>query len=179
MRKRVKPMKNAPRKLRGLLIFAILLAVPVLVMGGITVVSRQRGVSQNQNQERGYSMAEKSKGNMPTIKVVGNDVHVDGETGQIRALTPDEAQKIAAGLKQLINDSPEGLTPVHHADGSVSVNAEGRFQNVTVARINTDGSVSESCVNNPKAAAAFFGIDPKLIENSPGTVVPKSKPSKE
>ena len=62
---------------------------------------------------------------------------------------------------------------------SMSVNVEGRFQNVTVARTNTDGSISQSCVNNPQAAGAFFGIDPKLIEHAEGPVVPKSKPGKE
>ena len=124
-------------------------------------------------------MADKSKGNMPTIKVVGQDVHVDGETGQIRALTPDEKEKLAAGLKDLINNSTEGLNTVHHADGSMSVDVEGRFQNVTVARVNTDGSVAQSCVDNPKAAGAFFGIDPKLIEHPEGSAVPRNKPSKE
>jgi hypothetical protein len=179
VRKRLKPIKSAPRRLRGLWIFVILMAVPVFAIGAITVASRQRNVSEPATQERVYLMANKPSSNLPTIKVVGQDVHVDGETGQIRALTPDEAQKIAAGLKDLINDSPEGLKTVQHADGSMSVNVEGRFQNVTVARVNTDGSVSESCVNNPKAAAAFFGIDPKLIENAPGTAVPKSKPGRE
>ncbi len=179
MRKRLKTVKSSPKRLRGLLIFAILLAVPVFAIGAITVATRQRAASQNKNQEASYRVADKSKGNMPTIKVVGQDVHVDGETGQIRALTPDEAEKLAAGLKELINDSPEGLNEVQHADGSVSVDVQGRFQNVTVARINTDGSISRSCVNNPQAAGAFFGIDPKLIERAPGTTVPRSKPSKE
>ena len=40
----------------------------------------------------------------------------------------------------------------------------GRFQDVTVARVNSDGTVEQSCVNNPQAAAKFFGINPKLIE---------------
>jgi hypothetical protein len=85
-------------------------------------------------------------------------------TGQTKELPPDEAQKLAGGLKELINQSTEGLVEVHHADGSVSVNLEDRFQNVTVARVNKDGSIAQSCVDNPKAAGAFFGIDPKLID---------------
>ena len=56
------------------------------------------------------------------------------------------------------------LEQVHHEDGSVSMDLKGRFQNVAVARINQDGTVTESCVDNPQAAGAFFGIDPKLIE---------------
>jgi hypothetical protein len=100
-----------------------------------------------------------------TVRVAGHDVQVNSQTGQIQALTPEEAQKIAAGLKQMVNQSTEGLVQVQNADGSVSMDLKGRFQNVTVARVNKDGSVSESCVDNPQAAGDFFGIDPKLIEN--------------
>jgi hypothetical protein len=105
-----------------------------------------------------------NKPNYVTGKVAGQDVQVDGQTGQIKPLTQEEAQKLAAGLGQLVNQSTEGLEQVHHEDGSVSMDLKGRFQNVTVARINQDGTVTESCVDNPQAAGAFFGIDPKLIE---------------
>ena len=110
-------------------------------------------------------MAKKSNENFVTVKVAGQDVQVNGQTGQIKALTPEEAKKLAAGLKQLVNQSTEGLVQVRHADGSVSMDLEGRFQNVTVVRVNKDGSIAQSCVDNPQAAGAFFGIDPKLIEN--------------
>ena len=85
----------------------------------------------------------------------------------IQPLTPQEAEKLAAGLKPMLNQSTEGLVQVQHPDGSVSMDLDDRFQNVTVARVNKDGTVSQSCVDNPGAAGAFFGIDPKLIENAP------------
>jgi hypothetical protein len=105
-----------------------------------------------------------SKGNFRTVKVAGQE-QVNSQTGQIKALTQEEARKLAAGLKQMVNQATEGLVQVRHADGSVSMDLEGRFQNVTVARVNKDGSVSQSCVDNPQAAGAFFGIDPQLIVN--------------
>jgi hypothetical protein len=37
---------------------------------------------------------------------------------------------------------------------------------VAVARVNKDGEVTQSCVDSPQTAGAFFGIDPKLIEQS-------------
>ncbi|HUC19963.1 MAG TPA: hypothetical protein VMR98_00515, partial [Candidatus Polarisedimenticolaceae bacterium] len=74
-----------------------------------------------------------------------------------------------------VNQSTEGLVQVKHADGSVSMDLEGRFQNVTVARVNKDGSVAKSCVDNPQAAAAFFGIDPKLLGNQSNT---KAQPNR-
>jgi hypothetical protein len=87
----------------------------------------------------------------------------------VKELSPDEAQKLAGGLKELVNQSTEGLVEVRHANGTVSVNLEDRFQSVTVARVNKNGSISQSCVDNPKAAGAFFGIDPKLIDPSVDT----------
>jgi hypothetical protein len=77
--------------------------------------------------------------------------------------TPEEAQKIADGIKKLVSQSTDGLVEVRRPDGSVSMNLEGRFQNVTVARKETNGSVSQSCIDNVEAAAAFFKISPELV----------------
>jgi hypothetical protein len=52
---------------------------------------------------------------------------------------------------------------VRHADGTVELDLQGRFQNLAVARRNLDGTVSQSCIDNPKAAANFFGLDPRLV----------------
>lgn len=78
-------------------------------------------------------------------------------------MTPQEEQKLADGLKPLLNKSTEGLVPVQRPDGSSQIHLDGRFLNVTVAKIDSDGSVSQACVDNAESAAAFFGIDPKLI----------------
>jgi hypothetical protein len=94
----------------------------------------------------------------------------------MRELTDEEARRLAAGLKQMVNKSTEGLSEVQHADGSVTMDLQDRFQNVLVARVNDDRSVSQSCVDNPEAAGAFFGIDPKLIED-PTTTAPIRKQS--
>ena len=41
-------------------------------------------------------------------------------------------------------------------DGTVSVDLQGRFQNVTLAKRNDDGTVSAACVDTPEAAGAFL-----------------------
>jgi Tfp pilus assembly protein FimT len=161
-----KPTKRTKRFPRLTLIM-VLLATAILAIAAVTVVSRQKARANGASEaERSLQVAKKSKGNFVTVNVAGQDVQVDGQTGQIQQLTPEEAQKLAAGLKQMVNQSTEGLVQVQHADGSVSMDLEGRFQNVAVARVNKDGSVTQSCVDNPQAAGAFFGIDPKLIEDS-------------
>lgn len=163
-RKRITVAKRFGR----LHVFGIIAALAVLVVGAVTVLSRQPvRVKESKNQETASVMVDKPKKNYVTVKVAGQDVKVDSQTGQIQELTPEEARKLAAGLKPMLNKSSEGLVTVQHPDGSVSMDLEGRFQNVAVARVNKDGTVTQSCVDNPRAAGAFFGIDPKLIENAP------------
>jgi hypothetical protein len=82
---------------------------------------------------------------------------------------------MAEGLKGMLNKSSEGLVEEHNADGSVEMDLQGRFQSVTVARINKDGSVTQSCVDNPRAAGAFFGIDPKSIRPARSTSQPNAQ----
>jgi len=143
----------------------LLVATVIVATAAVTVASRQKVNSSTvKEQFSNLHAANTSKANFVTVKVAGQDVQVDSQTGQIKALTPEEAQKLAAGLAVMVNQSTDGLVQVQHDDGSVSMDLEGRFQNVTVARVNQDGSLSQSCVDNPQAAAAFFGIDPKLIE---------------
>jgi len=112
-----------------------------------------------------------------TVRVAGQDVQVDAQTGQIRPLSPQEAQRLADGLKRMLNRSTDALVEVQHADGSVSMDHDGRFQNAAVARVNEDGSLTQSCVDSPEAAAAFFGLDPKLlgVEAAPTRQVPPRK----
>ena len=94
---------------------------------------------------------------------VETPVPLDSQTGQVRPLTQEEAQRLAAGLKELANQSTDGLQTVRHADGSVSMDLQGRFQHVAVAKLDEDGKLIQSCIDNPEAGAAFFGIDPQLV----------------
>lgn len=144
----------------------IVTAIAVIAIAAITVVSRQSANSKQttvpQKVITGTANAPEKK--YTTVRVAGQDVQVDSQTGQMKPLTPEEAKQLAAGLKGMLNKSTEGLVEEHNADGSVSVDLKGRFQNVTVARENKDGTLSQSCVDSPRAAAAFYGIDPKLLE---------------
>jgi hypothetical protein len=40
---------------------------------------------------------------------------------------------------------------------------QGHFQNVLLAKKESDGTVSQACVNDLEAAADFFEIDPALL----------------
>ena len=175
MKKHVKNPNQRTKAIPRLKLTTVLVLVAVLAIAAVTVVSRQRASANGTGEgERSLQVAKKS--NFVKVRVAGQDVEVDSQTGKIRPLTPAEAQKLAAGLKDMVNQSTEGLEQVQHEDGSVSMDLKGHFQNVAVARVNEDGSISQSCVDNPQAAGAFFGIDPKLIEN-PNTKPPENQPN--
>lgn len=162
MGKHLKPPRSSARKLPRISFTSLVVAIAVLAVGAITVVSRQK-LSTNQTS----SLEAKTADSVFAPKATAQHVHFQAQNDQIQELSPEEAEKLAGGLRQLVNQSTEGLVEVHHADGSVSVNLDDHFQNVTVARVNRNGSLAQSCVDNPIAAGAFFGIDPKLIENRP------------
>lgn len=99
---------------------------------------------------------------------------------QPRALgepSKNEIQILIDGMKAELNNSIERLVPVKHADGTVSVNVEGRFQNVTIARIEPDGSISESCVITKDEARNFLqhGAGGKKAAAAAPISVPKPK----
>ncbi len=82
--------------------------------------------------------------------------------------TPDTG--IADTLFALFADnlSDSGLTPVEHPDGSVSLDLQGRFLQVPVAKIGEGGELIVGEVDNFAEAGAFFGLDTVLLEEARG-----------
>lgn len=151
--------RSSARRLPQISLTTAIVTVAIVALAAMTVASKQKLTTEkNEASQRSTAAAnhagESSRFQSPDIQ---NGVQ--------------DPEKIAGGLRQLVNQSTDGLVEVQHADGSVSVNLDGRFQNVTVARVNANGSLSQACVDNPRAAGAFFGVDPKLIENQPHTPV--------
>ena len=64
------------------------------------------------------------------------------------------------GIDPLFNRSAEGLRLVVHADGSRSVNLEGRFQSVMIVRTEGD-STAVACTDDPDAAALLLRPEEK------------------
>jgi len=81
-------------------------------------------------------------------------ISIDPETG---ALVPGKVPvaKLDAELEEALSRSGEGLVEVHHPDGSVSIDLQGRFQNASMARIDSSGKLHTTCVNSADAAHAF------------------------
>jgi hypothetical protein len=169
--------RNAWRKLIGVA------AVMLLLVGVVSALSQQGEPTVLKSQVEGRkSEVAKQSGETPgaaesknrryvTSNAAGQPVVLDRQTGESRPLTRQEAETLAQGIKQLVNPTDEGLVQVRHANGMVSMDLQGHYQNVSVARIEADGSVSQSCVNDLESAASFFDIDPALL----GIEAPVSK----
>lgn len=157
-------------------LIGIAVAATVLVISVVTALSMQSGQTQKPKVEEGKSqVANQRHRNYVTSNAAGQTVVLDRQTGQTRPLTPQEASLLAEGIKQLVSQSTDGLVQIHHADGSVSMDLQGRFQNVLLAKKEDDGTISQACVDNLESAAAFFEIDPALL--GAAAPVSKSKPS--
>ena len=146
---------RATRSTRRPAITMVLLTTAILAVGAVTVVSRQ-SLSERQTVKTSPPSLNNPAGHAPAMST--------------QHLTQPDRDALASGLKNMIDQSTEGLAEVRHSDGSVSVNLEDRFQSVTVAK-DDNGRLSQSCVDNPQAAGAFFSIDPKLIDKKSRALV--------
>lgn len=136
------------------------------------VQKAQAGQAQQAHvEERKPEVAKQSNRHYVTSNAAGETVVLDRQTGQTRRLTPQEEQTLAEGIKQLVKPTAEGLVEVRQAGGGVSMDLQGHFQNVSVAKKEADGSITQSCVNDLESAAEFFDIDPALL----GIAAPVSK----
>jgi len=157
MRKHGKKKGRTPStKVGRLALIGIIVAV--FALGATAAVSLRTSKAKESSSRQGNN----TRANL-SLRVGAQPIPLDPQTGQVRSLTQEEAQRMAEGIKQLVNQSTDGLESIHHADGSVSIDLQGRFQSIAVAKRNEDGKLTQSCVDNPKSAAVFFEIDPQLV----------------
>lgn len=87
----------------------------------------------------------------------GLNAAADRTTGNLRPLNADEARALIEAMGRFLDQSSDGLVPVYHPNGMVSVDLEDRFQSVSLARLRTDGTVDMRCVGNVAEARAYLG----------------------
>ena len=171
----VRAARKTPRSVR----IAIFAALALAGAGVVTAIARHESAATPDSVARASKqvIAPLAVTNAPGVSM--RNLPLDVRTLQQRPLTQDEAQKMAETLKQMANQSTDGLVSVRHMDGSVSIDLQDRFQNVMLARKNADGTVEQACVDNPRAGAAFLGIDPQLVgdNTSPNPAPPRKAPA--
>lgn len=158
---------NGSKSIGGKLkIFGI--AALVLVLAVLTVLSMRgdfswvsaNGVPVNRTDQDTHGPKQRP---LVTVNDKGETVVRDQLTGKDRELSQDESQRLADGLRQILKDSHDGLVEVARQDGSVSIDLKGHFHNAMVVREEADGTLTHSCINDLRSAAAFFDIDPQLL----------------
>jgi hypothetical protein len=83
-------------------------------------------------------------------------VAIDPETGALVHAPLDPAKALDPTLANMLSRSTEGLIEVHYPDGRVSVNLQGRFQSVSLARLSEAGEVEATCVEDLEQGKAFL-----------------------
>lgn len=132
-------------------LFACALLVAGVAMAAAAYASRN---AEQSKKERAAAAAPQPADTFVEVEVGGRKVRVNALTMQQGPLAQSDAQALADQLEG--NKAPEGLVQEKHEDGTVAVDLQGRFQNVTMAKRNDDGSVSAACVDTPEAAGAFL-----------------------
>jgi len=163
------------RKIRRLVLVSAIVAV--FALGATAAVSLRGNTGRAADTKPQPNSAEANQTGAPHSNLgsrAGGPAPFTPQTGQVTPLTQEQAQRLAADLKRLVNQSTEGLKEVHHADGSVSMDLQGRFQSVVVRKQNENGEWVVACVDSPEAAAAFFEIDPQLLGVKKSAATPKA-----
>lgn len=80
-------------------------------------------------------------------------VYLDPETGEVTSTpTADATFEIEAALDNALRHDTEGLAQVSHTGGAVSINLDGRYNDVMVVRVDANGK-QEFCTGDVKTLA--------------------------
>ena len=162
------PAARRPRAFRAGL-FACALLFAGVATAAVTYASRSAAPRRVEPAAAANTTAARPADPYVTVEVGGRKVRVNAQTLQQGPLTQEQSQEIADQLEG--NKATEGLVEEKQEDGTVTMDLQGRFQNVTLAKRNEDGSVSTACVDTPEAAGAFLSSQTSAPVTGPGTDV--------
>jgi hypothetical protein len=83
---------------------------------------------------------------------------VDKDTGKARMPTQQEVDEVIANLSALGQRPAETLAEASQPNGTVSVNLDGGFGGIILARPNDDGTWETKCVSTVEEGAEFLGL---------------------
>jgi hypothetical protein len=82
------------------------------------------------------------------IQTAGQKAAIDAQKGNLK----DDDKALSEDMKKLYNRPTEGLTVTYFANGTIKVDLPEEYMEVSVIKINPDGSKSVECVTGMKAA---------------------------
>jgi hypothetical protein len=99
----------------------------------------------------------------------GMRAYLDPETGELAmGVAPATEMELDADTQNALRRDTEGLEVVRHADGSESIDLQGRFQSISVVRIDENGK-AVVCTDNVE------GVKKTLSETAPVSATPEVK----
>jgi hypothetical protein len=81
---------------------------------------------------------------------------IDPSTGRLRELTSEESVNLSSALSKLLVRSMDGIRITTNSDGSLEADLDGHFMNAVIARVNEDGTVEQTCVEDSGIAFDFM-----------------------
>ncbi len=91
--------------------------------------------------------------------------YLDPETGELAVgVAPAAELELDPDTENALRRDDEGLVQVRHADGSVSMDLQGRYQSVSIARVNAGGTIT---VCTESAEGAKHALDGKTPNHAP------------
>ena len=125
----------------------------------------------------GASAQHAAKGTPKNDDANGQQVATDTKNQKVRPPSQEEIQTLLEGMKASVNQSTEGLQVKQAPSGAIYVDLEGRFENLTIAKIGPDGKVQSECVNNLKDAKKFLESTDAAKKPAPAKAPQQSDPS--
>jgi hypothetical protein len=120
------------------------LLAAALILALVSAWSQAASAQDNQRRSKKY--------------VATRPIKVDQQTGTLRLPTPQETQELVDSLVEMTNRSTDGLQITTLANGTKSVDVDGRFQSVMLARPSEDGTWEMKCVATFEEATEFLGL---------------------
>lgn len=133
-------------------------AALVILFGAITTLSLA-AILPAANSTIGVAAATDSRSTQVSKKryKATRPIVVDQQTGQLRMPTKEEIDEAVQSLATLAK-RPEGLQQSSLANGTVTVDLDGGFGGVMLARPNADGTWETKCVFTFEEGAEFLGV---------------------
>ena len=138
-------------------------SLPALAVAAGLLVSASTAVAAEKGQSPKPLVFKTQVINVPSAAAfaqgtVAQALRAQGGKTDLRKMTAEEARELGSRLERAfrLNRSTEGLKTAQAGNGLVSMNLEGRFVHVYLARKEADGSITTACVTDWASAEAFL-----------------------
>ena len=137
--------KISSRKMPGHRVVANL-AIAVILTAGLAISASAQTAHINKSKK-----SAQVEGDQNGVDRPGQKAAVDAQTGKLRQPTAAEMKELSEGTKKMLTPSKPTMV-TQHADGTLSMELNEEYLDVSVVTINPDGTLKMSCVKGMSKA---------------------------